>query len=45
MTERQVILLATFVVALAFTLFSHNEAGLGFVIGGFLSLGWHLRRG
>ena len=45
MTERQIILLVAFVISIALALFSRSDASLGLVIGGFLSLGWHLRKG
>jgi hypothetical protein len=45
MTERQVILLVAFAISIALALFARSDASLGLVIGGFLSLGWHLRKG
>ena len=45
MSERQIILLVAFVVSIAIALMSRSDASLGLVIGGFLSLGWHLRKG
>lgn len=45
MTERQLVLLVAFVIAIGLALLSRSDAGLGLVIGSFLSLGWHLRRG
>jgi len=45
MTERQIVLLVAFVISIALALLARSDASLGLVIGGFVSLGWHLRKG
>ncbi len=45
MTERQIVLLVAFMISIGVALMTRSDASLGLVIGGFVSLGWHLRNG